>query len=63
MKFIDETSSGKNCIINALQLEKLMQKGVIGVVIYSKTLLKTGENMQSTPAEIQVILNQFLDVF
>lgn len=63
MSFIDETYPREKCVINAIQLEKMMNKGVIGAVIYSHVVLKTSTTKQVTPPKIQLLLNKFLDVF
>lgn len=63
VKFRDETYPQENCVISTMQLDKLMNKGAIGAVIYSKTLLSTGGRLQKTPMEVEQVLKNFPDVF
>lgn len=52
IKFEDDTYPNGNCVINALKLDKLMDKGMIRAVIYSKTVLTTEGKLKETPIEI-----------
>lgn len=61
--FTDETLPKKICFIGTKQLQKLLDKGVSGAVVYARTLKVNTPETTLAVQEIQPVLDQFADIF